>query len=200
MNFRKIFIYGILLLYFFAIPSQCQNYRNTGKSICELIVEHYHKCKHLKWNINELGKYEIDSSILNNSLNESFYESTLGEVTLEQALDLHRDIYLAGTDLNCSSGLCKCLREFTSEYFKNVELGFVFGNKIIYHQFKQLIINYVNGLPIKNVTFSTPQKNFCSKYNFFSFVSDNLGVFESSPCLDLSKYKVCGFSFLFQFE
>lgn len=192
MNSKNDIIYVIFIVSILVIPSKSQNYVDTKKLPCGTIVERYYECKHLKMKINELGKYEIDSSVLNNQLNESFYESILGKVTLEQALDLQRDIYLAGTDLKCSSQLCRCMREFASNYFKNSAFGFALGDKIIYPQVKQAIISYVNesGVVYPSRILSISLENFCKNYDFIEDALDIINVLLQPSCFDLLRNQV----------
>ena len=148
--------------------------------LCELAVRRYHECKHLKMKLNGWRRYEIDTSIPNNELNESFYNSTLGSATFDTAMDLQRDIYFSVTNLSCSTELCRCARAIGINYTAEARVGFVFRDEKIYSQFKQAIMEFGDEFVKENFTSifghsPIPLESFCSKYDILTG-HENTGI------------------------
>ena len=87
------------------------------KSECFELVQQYYECKNLVMiDPNPINEYKIprkayipDSSIPNNQLKDTFYQSlNLTNMTMNQAMDLFLTIY---TEIyNCSSAFCNCTK------------------------------------------------------------------------------------------
>lgn len=165
---------------------------------CELAFQKYYECKHLKMRQTDSGRYEVDTSIPNNVLNESFYNSTLGSATFDTAMDLQRDIYFSVTNLSCSTELCRCARAAGIDYIAEARVGFVFRDENVYSQFKKNIIGFKNKLDKehsiwKHSDYPRMFENFCIDYDILAgnqdagILSDYLNYV---PCIALGEDEV----------
>lgn len=170
---------------------------------CISILKRYHECKHLKMRLTESGEYEIDSSVANNELGQSFYDSALGSITLSQALDLQRDIYSSARDPNCTSELCRCARPIGKNL--NWYFEYAFFRPDVYVQFKLAALEYVDEFRPKSPKdrYRIPTeslKKFCSNYNILvgrvnEFISNYINIPKCIMKL-LTASQVCFSSFI----
>lgn len=157
---------------------QVVNTADSSSSPCETIVTRYYECKHLKMRVtnNESGVYEVDKSVPDNYLNALFYKSMLSNMTLERALNLQRDIYLSATTNLNTSFFSRCVSQVntTRNYLKDSNYGFAFSNdnnEMFFSQFKQVVIDLVNRIGLRNVTEKSASHSlarFCFKYDILT--------------------------------
>lgn len=110
---------------------------------CVNIVRRYFECQHLKMISSSRSEYYVpDTSIENNNLNDSFFETKLSNLSLEQSLDLQYTIYKSA--YNCSSEFCRCVGLNDT----NLESGYssFFQNEDIFSQYKNAILDYTKTL------------------------------------------------------
>lgn len=130
-------------------------------SPCDRVIKRYYECKQ-------------GSTMPENIFQETFFQATLGNATIEQALDLQRNIYESA--YNCSSEFCKCVG--VNEKDLSSTHAVFFSTQQMYSEFKQVILNLIPSPNTTETTNEDPIEMFCSRYNVLfektSFFTKNL--------------------------
>lgn len=202
MNSRICFLIAILAA---VLPM-----RVRATYFCESVIKSYYECKHLKMVFSDYS-YKADWTVPGNRLNRSFYESIFNNITtIEQALDLQRDIYMTAIT-SCSnsfsSEFCRCMRGISGYSRLGVTFGFALGDQNMYTQFKRTILDYVNEFGMKNQSssrsspLSTELWNFCSTYDIIFYDHLNLYNINLPPCMNNSfQDYVCNHFYFINFK
>lgn len=130
-------------------------------SPCDRVIKRYYECKQ-------------GSTMPENIFQESFFHATLGNMSIEQTLDLQREIYESA--YNCSSEFCKCVgvdeKDLSSTH------AVFFSTQQMYTEFKQVILNLIPSTNTTETANEDPVEKFCSRYNVLfektSFFTKNL--------------------------
>lgn len=146
---------------------------------CTRSIRQFFECKHLQMKPVDSFTYRLlsiryqpDSSIPGNVLNETFYERTLANMSLPDALDLQWSIYYNSTHPNCSSEFCACVS--MRDWLRSSSYERLFRDFETFVQAKQAIIDiYTLDNALSNNTrvtiasdnFSSALNSFCVKYD-----------------------------------
>lgn len=108
MNLRKS-ITGLLTL---VVVVVILNVNISVDCQCYMIIKQYYECKHLKMIRGEESGFVPNPNVANNTLDDSFYESTLSEMTVSEALQLVQLILKTArrTGAQCNR-LCRCMKD-----------------------------------------------------------------------------------------
>lgn len=175
----------ILILISIFLHASAQN----NKDKCVPMTRRFFECQQLKMKPKEASpnQYEPDSSIPGNQLDESFFINTLGNLTLEQALDLQWTIYSQSV-VNCSgvlrafSEFCKCVDIHSDIIPENYQI--YFKNEQNFEDYKQIILNSYEMDESKKTSYLAGKifnSDFNSLVSFcrnFSFIFDIEGFYQ----------------------
>ena len=135
-----------------------------AKSECFELVQQYYECKNLVMiDPNPINVYKVprkayipDSSIPNNQLNDTFYQTlNLTQMTMDQAMGLFRTIY--NETYNCISAFCNCTKSEFEEYYL---YRLFFLNETTLDQVKIILSEF-------NTKFQSKMKSYSSLQTFF---------------------------------
>lgn len=191
MNYGISFLFSILIVCYFL--GGCVVQVKAHSFICWYVVKPYIECKHLNVSRNNYDNYDSNDELLN---------ATLGNIGLEEALDMQRHIFVLLTNNSeCSSDLCRCFNGAIRLRPRDTRFGFAFRDETVYAQFKRIILDYANEHGMIKEEMSLEEKlfritnradlNFCSEYDIFSDEGRFFRSFNIPPCLNELTNPVC---------
>ena len=140
------------------------------KSECFELVQQYYECKNLimrnlTYDTFPPVPYDPIPWVPNNTLNDTFYQNlNLGQMTLDQAMELFRTIY--NETYNCTSYFCKCVTTGIVDQYKfgrYNRFSLFFRNQTNFDQVKIVLSEFIAKFQANLSSYDALQSFFASK-------------------------------------